>query len=148
MKMKTVAKAVILNELGQVLLLRRSETDDRRPGEQDFPGGGVEPGEDLAAAVSREIFEEAGLHVPVQDLQLAYARTELYGPTQQYSRESVTRLLFLARVTAAVVKLSYEHDDFHWVSPQTAIREFPHPFYGSGLAYMLKYEILPLVSAE
>lgn len=53
--------AVILDADGRVLLIRRG----RPPGEGlwTFPGGRVEAGERLAAAVAREVAEETGLEV-------------------------------------------------------------------------------------
>ena len=49
---------VILNDTGHVLLQRRS--DDGRWG---LPGGSIEPGEEPAESVVREIWEETGLRV-------------------------------------------------------------------------------------
>lgn len=141
MTTKLIAKALIFDEQGRVLLLRRSSTDKQRPAEQDYPGGGIDPGEDLTQGVSRELHEEAGLVVAPRDLQLMYAATEAYGD------RSITRLLFWTQVTAPEVKLSFEHDDFHWVTPQQALVEFPHPFYGGGLAYGLKHRLFPVIAS-
>lgn len=52
-------RAVVLNERGEVFLLRHTYT----PGWQ-FPGGGVEPGESMTEALGRELSEEA--HVALQ----------------------------------------------------------------------------------
>lgn len=55
--------------------------------------------------------------------------------------ESVNRALYHVKVSAEVtdaVKLSYEHDDYKWVSKQQALIDFPHPFYSAGLRYALK----------
>lgn len=140
MKVKTVAKAVILNEAGQVLLLKRSRTDARRAGEWDFPGGGVEPGEEVTTGVIREIAEEAGLRVKTTDLTLVYAMTEPWEP----SDESVNRFLFAAKLADdQPVQLSFEHDAFKWVDVDTALAEFPHPFYGAGLRYARDRGLLP-----
>ena len=135
MKTKIIAKAVVLNDAGEVLLLRRSPIDDRRPGEQDFPGGGVEPGEDLIAAVCREIAEEAGLHVEIHDITLFYGHTEVTHGS------SVTRLVFWVRVSNPEVKLSFEHDDFHWVPAERASTEFHHYVYGRAVDYALEHRL-------
>ncbi|WP_168706056.1 NUDIX hydrolase [Gordonia paraffinivorans] len=58
--------AVITDEHGRILLVQR-----RNPpaaGKWSIPGGKVEPGESLEAAVEREILEETGLHVEVCEL--------------------------------------------------------------------------------
>lgn len=135
---KIVAKSVILNEEGRILLLRRSKSDPRRPGEYDFPGGGVDHGEDLAEAAARELHEEAGLDVEPGELTLVYAATQLYTDKQ----ESVTRLLFVARVANNAVKLSFEHDEYQWQPAEQALALFPHPFYGTGLRYAVEHNLL------
>ncbi|HXR50231.1 MAG TPA: NUDIX hydrolase [Verrucomicrobiae bacterium] len=131
LRSKIVAKAIIQNEQGKVLLLRRSQTDTRRPGEWDFPGGGIESGEEIIAGIIREIHEEAGLSFTTEALQLVYAATEPYAPSQ----ESVTRLLFYGQTSMTGIQLSFEHDHSKWESIEKALIDFPHPFYGRGLAY-------------
>lgn len=138
MQAKVIAKAIIQNADGEVLLLRRSQTDMRRPGEWDFPGGNVDEGEDMTAAVAREIQEEAGLSVPIDDLRLLYAATEPYEADQA----SVTRLVFAAEVESTAVQLSFEHDEYCWVSIDTALEQFPHPVYGVGLRYARQHDLL------
>jgi 8-oxo-dGTP diphosphatase len=138
MTRKTLAKTVVQNKDGDVLLLRRSKTDKRRPGEWDFPGGGVEPGEEIMVGAVREIQEEAGLVVPTNKLQLLYAETTFY---EEYD-ESVTRLLFATAVDTNAVQLSFEHEEFKWVDIDTALTEFPHPFYGVGLKYARDHGLL------
>ena len=140
MKIKTVAKAIILNDAGEVLLLKRSQTDTRRAGQWDFPGGGAEPGEDITTTVIREVAEEAGLRIKAADLSLVYVATEAWEP----SDESVNRALFAARLSGnQPVQLSFEHDQFKWVSVDTALAEFPHPFYSAGLRYARDHKLLP-----
>src|SRR4249919_2742223 len=55
--------AVVLNRDGRVLLARRAH--EPLKGEWSLPGGAVEVGETLEAAVAREILEETGLSVVV-----------------------------------------------------------------------------------
>lgn len=52
------AAAIIRNEKNEILLHQR--TDNRR---WSLPGGAMEPGEEPAQTVVREVFEETGLHV-------------------------------------------------------------------------------------
>ena len=55
--------AVVLDDAGRLLLVRRRNAPGR--GLWSVPGGRVEPGETLAAAVAREVREETGLAVRV-----------------------------------------------------------------------------------
>ena len=54
--------ALIINDLGQVLLLKRKNTRNER-GFWNQPGGGVEFGETIEEAIKREIKEELGVEV-------------------------------------------------------------------------------------
>jgi 8-oxo-dGTP diphosphatase len=53
--------AVVLDSRGRLLLIRRGHEPGR--GLWSVPGGRVEPGESVAAAVEREVREETGLAV-------------------------------------------------------------------------------------
>jgi 8-oxo-dGTP diphosphatase len=136
MRTQIVAKALILGAPGQLLLLRRSQTDTRRPQEWDFAGGEIEEGEEISQGVTREIMEETGLNVKTSEVKLIYAATI------DYDKLSVTRLLFVAKAPSEEVKLSYEHDKYQWVDYKTALELFPHPFYGVGLQYALDHNLL------
>jgi len=136
MRLQIVAKAIILNSTGQVLLLKRSPTDPRRPGEWDFPGGEINPGEEITQGVCREILEETSLRADASKVKLVFAAS------QPYPEVSVTRLLFIAQIGNSDVKLSHEHDSFRWTTVSTVLELFPHPFYGSGLKYALDHDLM------
>ncbi|HUC87671.1 MAG TPA: NUDIX domain-containing protein [Candidatus Binatia bacterium] len=136
MQAHVYAKAILLGEPGQLLLLRRSQTDPKRPGEWDFAGGKVEEGEEITQGVVREIFEEAGLKLNTSAVRLVYAATV------DYEETSVTRLLFVGQAPASEIKLSYEHDKYQWVDYKKALELFPHFFYGVGLKYALDHDLL------
>jgi 8-oxo-dGTP diphosphatase len=63
--LSAAASAIIRDEAGRVLLIRRGGESLSAPrgGEWSLPGGGMEPGESIAGCVVREAFEETGLHV-------------------------------------------------------------------------------------
>lgn len=117
MNRRVIAKAVLADESGNVLLVRRSETDPRRPNQWDFPGGLVEDNEEYKTACSREIQEEAGITVDAAKLELAY--------TEQYVDDErdmlVTWLIFTGFVINQPVTLSFEHSEYTWVPLSKAI---------------------------
>ncbi len=61
--------ALIRNEKGEYLLLRRSENSRTNPGKWDLPGGKVDRGETLKEAVAREVQEETGISINPGELQ-------------------------------------------------------------------------------
>ncbi len=62
MKRIHVAAAVILDEQQRILIARRP-VDKHMGGLWEFPGGKVEPGEDVTVALNRELDEELGIQV-------------------------------------------------------------------------------------
>ncbi|HYZ35354.1 MAG TPA: NUDIX domain-containing protein, partial [Pseudonocardiaceae bacterium] len=62
------AFAIVRNDLGQILLVRR--TDD---GLWELPGGRIEIGESVSAAVRREVVEETGVTITVTRLAGVYS---------------------------------------------------------------------------
>jgi len=59
--------AILDDGAGNYLFIRRGLTLPRAPGWWCFVGGEVEPGESLPDATAREVLEEVGLRVTVQD---------------------------------------------------------------------------------
>jgi ADP-ribose pyrophosphatase YjhB (NUDIX family) len=55
--------AVVLNASGELLLVKRTDN-----GRWTLPGGWLEPGEEPADGVTREVLEETGVHVRVERL--------------------------------------------------------------------------------
>ena len=131
--MKTVAKALLYNDSGEILILRRGSTHPNFPHHIDFPGGEVEPGEEGAEAVAREIDEETGLNVPGSSLQCVL--------TKQIDDET-KHLVYIGSImdTSPTIVLSWEHEAFKWLSPEELVRQ-PIPagvdsYYMTALSYL------------
>jgi 8-oxo-dGTP diphosphatase len=104
---KLAVKAVILDGECCCLVLRRSSANRNFVGYWEWPGGKLDPGEDFASGLCREVREEAGLEIEL---------TKLAGATQYEMPEAHIILLCLeARSQSTAVRLSEEHDDFAWV---------------------------------
>ena len=99
-------KGVILLE-GKILLVQRAADDYIGAGTWECAGGKIEFGEELEAALVREIKEETGLTVSVG--AILYATTFMTDSTRQ-----VVILTYLCRTNEATVRLSKEHVDYRW----------------------------------
>ncbi|WP_345982867.1 NUDIX hydrolase [Streptomyces sp. DSS69] len=112
---KYVVGALITDEDGRVLLLRR-RADDFLGGLWELPSGGVDAGERLEVALCREVMEETGLAV-----------TQVTGHAGSFdytsrSGRSTRQFTFAVSVTAGApgapgaIILS-EHDGSAWADP-------------------------------
>jgi 8-oxo-dGTP pyrophosphatase MutT (NUDIX family) len=135
MKIPTIAKVLILNDKGELLLLRRSQTDTRRPGQWDFPGGNVDQGEDLLAAAIRETDEEAG--IAIKNPKVVYAHSEPLLP------DVLPTWIFFAEKVAGRpdVRLSLEHDNFKWVALADAPASFEYHIHQQTLRYLIDNKV-------
>jgi 8-oxo-dGTP diphosphatase len=97
---------------GDALLLLRRVPDF--PGCWELPGGSVEEGEELTAALSREIREETGLTV---NIGRPFFVSTFEADGQEERRVTVVAIEFLCSVSVDdAVRLSpAEHDLFAWV---------------------------------
>lgn len=100
-----VAKSIITNNAGDILVMRRS-LHIPNPRTWDLPGGIVDPGEHPKDTAEREALEEAGLQITPELLDVG-ANTD--------SAHSVA-IIYTANVHNQAVRLSHEHDDYKWVS--------------------------------
>jgi ADP-ribose pyrophosphatase YjhB (NUDIX family) len=96
---------------GKVLLVRRARSPAK--GFYSLPGGRVEFGESLSAALHREVDEETGLKIEL--LGLAGWREVL---PQAVGAGHYLILSFAARWLDKEPHLNEEHDDFKWLAPE------------------------------
>ena len=100
-------KAVIVDEQGRTLLIRRSKANKNFTGKWEWPGGKVDPGEDFAVAAIREAKEETGLDVEL----VAVAGVAQF----EMPKAHVAMLCMEARIIGGAPTLSEEHDASQWV---------------------------------
>ncbi len=112
--LRLIAKIFVVNEAGEVLILRRSATNTRRPLGWDLPGGKVEQDEDPNAAVLRELQEEAGIVANDSALFSSYSELKEF---------HLVWLLYqtILKGKTPDVKLSFEHDQFQWIKPEDIV---------------------------
>ncbi|HSD55641.1 MAG TPA: NUDIX hydrolase [Candidatus Saccharimonadales bacterium] len=136
-----VAKTLIFNEEGKVLLLTRSSSDEHRPGGLDLPGGRVEDGEEILAGAVREADEESGLIINASNMHWVYADTVSTYNTDVKGNVNLIRVTFAARVESPNVTLSHEHDAFGWYTLGEAIEVTKGTRYPTVLKYMMQHNI-------
>ncbi len=136
---RRIAKAALFNENNELLMLTRSDSDLIRPGEYDFPGGGVDEGESIGGAMIREIAEEIGMTLTSEALRLMYTATDYY------DNKSRVRFLYVGRIPAAsVIVLSHEHKASEWMPFPKVLDVYNHPVWVGGLKYLIENKQLEL----
>ena len=105
------ANAIVLNEAGQVLLIRRADN-----GRWCLPGGHVDYGETVAQCVVRETYEETGVEVEVERLSGVYSQP--YEAREGLARPShYVIMAFLCRPAGGEMRLSCESTDVRYFCP-------------------------------
>jgi 8-oxo-dGTP pyrophosphatase MutT (NUDIX family) len=90
-----------------------------RPGDWEFPKGGVENGEELQQTAIREVKEEAG----IEDFRLIDGFRDEYNYVFQANGQTIHKTvhLFIAESFEASAELSTEHRDLQWRDYEQAI---------------------------
>jgi len=78
-----------------------------------LPGGRINPGEPFLDGLAREIKEESGLEVEVD--QPLYVGE--WWPVIKGNKNQIVGIFFLCTPLHQNVTLSEEHDDFQWITP-------------------------------
>ena len=126
--------AVVFRE-GRVLIVRRA----RAPliGHFSLPGGVVEVGETLAAALARELMEEVGIEAEIT----AFNRhVEAIAHEGNRVRTHFVIASFVARWTSGEPRLSDEVDAVDWINLAAALPSPPTPELGEVLASAARIE--------
>ena len=108
--------AAVIRRDGKILITQRPD-DVHLAKLWEFPGGKVEAGESLTAALQREIREELGVRIAVED--------EFYTVEHDYPEKSV-RLHFFNCVIEEGEPAALEVANLRWVLPAELVQfEFP-----------------------
>lgn len=137
-RIESVAKVLIINNLNEVLILTLGEhkLNPARSFTHDLPGGIVDIGETESYAVVRETEEETGIILDQNKIALAYAKTE-YIPL---IRKSVTKFFYIAHIEKTPnIKLSWEHSSYKWV-PVSGLLGYVklRPFFEEAIEYSIQ----------
>ncbi len=112
--MKVVAKALITDFDGKLLLLYRGMTHPNFPGHLDLPGGEIEDGEKWIDAVAREIGEETAIQTDSTLLEKVLEK--------QYP--DVIHVLYTTTLplNPPEISLSWEHSSYEWLTKETLLQ--------------------------
>lgn len=137
MRTNVVQKAVVFSEQGDVLMLRRSKTDIRRPLQWDLPGGLHEEGEELLASVMREIKEETGLRAYNPSPVYAITKVRKWKNKENDHMDNVVYIFYIAKTKSTDVELSHEHDKSRWMPITDALKEFEYELHSDLLQHII-----------
>lgn len=112
--MKVVAKVLITDFDGKLLLLYRGMTHPNFPGHLDLPGGEIEDGEKWIDAVAREIGEETAIQTDSTLLEKVLEK--------QYP--DVIHVLYTTTLplNPHEISLSWEHTSYEWLTKETLLQ--------------------------
>ena len=113
---KFIGVAVIWNQEGKILIDKRRQ-GGLLGGLWEFPGGKLEAGETLEACIKREIMEELGIVIEVEDRLITIDHT--------YAHFRVTLNVYHCRHISGEPQL-IECDEIRWVTLDE-IDQFPFP---------------------
>ncbi len=108
-------KGIIRRSDGKILVLKRSDKDDHKPGVWETVGGGMDKEESPQEALLREISEETGLIVNVGSPFNVFAFKKDTG-------ELKVGITFLCEYVSGDVTLSDEHIEYVWIDPKDFTR--------------------------
>jgi molecular chaperone GrpE len=122
------AKAVILNEKDEILLLKRSKEYHHGAEKWDLPGGKLEAGENIEKGLLREIKEELGISVDLGPIIYICDFEKKYDRKIEISSERLLiagkGIRFIAYYKEGEIKLSNEHGEFKWLPMKEALKNF------------------------
>ena len=117
------ANAIVVNEQGEILMIRRTDN-----GNWAVPGGGMDLGESITDTAIRETREETGIKCQITGLVGIYTNP---GHVIRYTSDGEVRqefsIVFTARPTGGQLQASSESSETQWVAPATAVTLQMHP---------------------
>lgn len=114
MRYHIAVKGIIRRGDGKILVLKRSDKDDHKPGMWETIGGGMDQEETPQEALSREILEESGLMARVGEPFNIFTLRRDTG-------EFKVGITFLCEHLDGEVMLSDEHSEYRWIDPSEFI---------------------------
>jgi len=105
--------AIIQNDEGKILLLKRSNDRKVYPSMWSLPSGMVEWGEEVREALIRELKEEANLDIEIDKFTGRY-----YDGVGRHPTKTVICLPHYCKITGGEMKLNEENSGYGWFAPK------------------------------
>lgn len=100
-------RALISDDNGKILIIKRSTDSKTNPGKWEFPGGKVDPGESFDQALLREVYEETRLKISLD---------HVVGASEQNLHViRAVHIIMSGNIIGGGLSLSSEHDGYAWV---------------------------------
>jgi nucleoside triphosphatase len=121
---RTIVVGIVQNERGEYLICKKPPHRGVFPGQWGLPGGGIEPGERMEAALRRELREELGIEV--RDIKPLFFTDGQYPKFySDGSRREIYMifLVFACQAAGVDIRLDPEFIDYAWAE-QRALNDY------------------------
>jgi 8-oxo-dGTP diphosphatase len=113
-----VFKALITNDEGKYLLLKRSDYMPFNANKWEFAGGKLDYGENIHDVLAREVEEETKLKITYNK----YPTYVFYDMCEDYKDIPRILMFFRSKVSSGSIVLSSEHTEYKWLDIDDAIK--------------------------
>jgi 8-oxo-dGTP diphosphatase len=118
---RLAVKSLIINDRGELLLIKRRDNDVHCPSHWEIPGGRLNPGEDPEQGLKRETKEETGLDIEIKHpIRVHHFIRE--------DNQKITMITFFCKPISNSIKLSEEHTEHEWCNLETAKEKIHNAF--------------------
>ena len=125
---------------GRILLIRRTDNDY-----WSIPGGGVEPGESVSQAVTREVREETGIDCEVSGLVGIYSNPDRVAAYDDGEVRQEFSICFVTRMLGGTMATSRESSEVRFVPAQDIPDYDMHPSIRLRVQHYLESRSTPYI---